>query len=110
MKVKDLINVKGIIALNEANRNLEISNFYIGDMLSWIAGHIKKEKTALLTINNSYNVIAIASLLDISTIVFCDNVVPKEELIYKANEEGISLFSYQYSSFELAKELCKIEI
>ena len=110
MTTHDFTKIKDISAINEVNTDVIITDIYICDLLSWVAGHVKKDNTALITINSSYNVIAVASLLNISVIVFCDDVMPRTELITKANEEGIALFSYPNSSYELAKEISKYEI
>lgn len=110
MLVKDLMQIQGMVLHNKINKNQKIEDFYACDLLSWIAGHIHCENTALITINSSFTVIAVASLFNIPCIIFCDNVLPKQELIDKAIEENITLFTYPFSSYLLMKEICKNEI
>lgn len=110
MLIKDLTQIKGMILHNKIKENQIIVDFYACDLLSWIAGHVQKENTALITINSSFAVIAVATLFNIPCIIFCDNVMPKQELIDKATEEGITLFTYPYSSYLFVKEICENEI
>lgn len=110
MKITDLLKIDNIVSLNNIKPDAVIDDFFVCDLLSWVTGHVKKDNTALITINCSFNVIAVATLLNIPCIIFCDDVTPKIELINKANEEGITLFAYPYSSFSLVRKINNYEI
>lgn len=102
-----LIN-KGYKLLNDIYQD-SFDNFYAGDLLSFVMGHAKKGDV-LLTITNNLNTIAVAELLELPGIVFCEGVVPTEEMIKKASEERISVFTTKKNKVEIIKEFVKDEI
>lgn len=110
MKVKNLYNITCLTPLNE-NVSLEkdIKELYSGDLFSWVMGHVKEENTLLLTILSSMNAVAVATLLDMSAIIFCDGVIPDNEIIKKATEENIPLFSSNLSTIKTALEIKQYE-
>lgn len=80
-----------------------ITGFYCGDLLSFVMGHAKTGEI-LLTITNNMNTIAVASLLDLPGIIFCEGVEPTREMIKKADEENILLLSTHKTKVEVLKE------
>lgn len=80
----------------------EITDIYTGDLLSWVMGHIHEDGVALLTVLNTVNLIAVATLLDLSVIVFCEGVEPNSDVIKKAEEEGINLLVSNDTTFHTA--------
>ena len=107
MVVRDLLNC-GLKLVNEpSDLDREIKDFYTGDLLSWVMGHVKGEDVCLLTVLNSVNVIAVATLLDLSCIIFCEGVEPSEDTIKKANEEDVMLFVSNDTTFHTALHLAK---
>lgn len=110
MQVKDLLKISCLhLQTENVGFEKEINNLYTCDLLSWVMGHVHEDKTVLLTVLNSMNAVAVASLLDMSAIIFCDSVIPTEDIVLKANEEKIPLFYSDLSSFETAKEIMKYE-
>ena len=107
MKVRDLLDY-GIKLINEpSDLDREIKDFYTGDLLSWVMGHVRGEDICLLTVLNSINVIAVATLVDLACIVFCEGVEPTEDLIKKANDEGVMLFVSNDTTFHTGLKLSK---
>lgn len=107
MTKKILIN-KGYNLLNDIyDENFD--GFYAGDLLSFVMSHAK-QGNILLTITNNLNSIAVAELLELPGIIFCEGIVPSEEMIKKASEENISLFTTNKSKVEIIKEFVKDEI
>lgn len=107
MTKKILIN-KGFNLLNDIyDENFD--GFYAGDLLSFVMSHAK-QGNILLTITNNLNSIAVAELLELPGIIFCEGVIPSEEMIKKASEENISLFTTNKSKVEIIKEFVKDEI
>lgn len=99
---------KGYTLLNDIYIN-EFDNFYAGDLLSFVMGHANKGDI-LLTITNNLNTIAVAELLELPGIIFCEGVIPTIEMIEKANEEEISIFTTPKTKVEIIKEFVKDEI
>ncbi len=107
MKKTILIN-KGYNLLNELYDDY-FEGFYAGDLLSFVMSHAKQGEI-LLTITNNLNSVAVAELLDLPGIIFCEDVMPSKEMINKASEEGISLFTTPKTKVEIIKEFTKDEI
>ena len=105
---KTILIDKGYTLLNDIYIN-EFDNFYAGDLLSFVMGHAKKGDI-LLTITNNLNTIAVAELLELPGIIFCEGVMPTKEMIEKANEEEISIFTTPKTKVEIIKEFVKDEI
>ena len=57
-----------------------------------------------VTVMNNINTIAVAALCDVSAVILAEGVVPDENMIARAEEEGIALFSSSLAVFETAKE------
>ena len=110
MKVRDLKNIAFLnILTDEDTFDNEISDLYTSDLLSWVMGHVHSEKVCLLTVLNTINAVAVATLLDMSAIIFCEGVIPTSDITRKANEEGIAIITSPYSSMATAREIMKYE-
>ncbi|MBE6644401.1 MAG: hypothetical protein E7612_03360 [Ruminococcaceae bacterium] len=107
MTVKTFIERSGFYPTLLADEDREISGVYIGDLLSWVMGRAKADN-AWITIMSNLNVIAVASLADISCVVFSEGVTPDEELVRVAAEKGVNLISTPLSSYEAAVKISEI--
>lgn len=110
MIVRDLVDIDFVkVISSEYTLDNEIKDLYASDLLSWVMGHIHNEKVCLLTILNTINAVAVATLLDMSAIIFCENVIPTDDIVEKANEEGIAILVSSKSSIATAREIIKHE-
>ena len=110
MLVKDLKNIN-CLHLKTSNVNLEseIKDLYTCDLLSWVMGHVHEDKVVLLTVLNSMNAVAVATLLDMSAIIFTDGVIPTDDIVARANTEHIEVFYSDLNSIDTAREIMKYE-
>lgn len=92
-----------MISLNQLALE-NVTDLYIGDLLSCVMANID-EGNLWLTTQTNMNVLAIAHLHELAGIVFCEGMCPNEEVIQGAIEKNIPLFSYEGSSYHLAMEL-----
>lgn len=83
----------------ESGLENEIEGGHVGDLLSFVMSHAK-EKNIWVTIQGHINSVAVASLLGLSAIILSENVIPDEEMIKKANEEGIPVLVTPMTSFD----------
>lgn len=110
MKVRDLVDISFVKVLSsEDTLDNEIKDLYTSDLLSWVMGHVHNDKVCLLTILNTINAVAVATLLDMSAIIFCEGVMPTSDIIEKANEEGIAILASTKSTIATAREIIKHE-
>lgn len=82
----------------------EIKEGHVGDLLSDVLANAP-EGGVLVTIQVHLNVIAVAVHARLKAVIFASGMMPEEEVIKKAKEEGVVLYSSQQSSFELVGKL-----
>ncbi len=101
MTVSTLAAESGFEIITAASAEREVTGVYIGDLLSWVMGRAKADD-AWITIMSNINVIAVASLTDVSCVIFAEGVKPDEEVIRVAKEKGINLIFSPLSAYETA--------
>lgn len=79
----------------------EINGIYIGDLLSWVMGKAQTDNL-WLTIMSNINVIAVASLTDVSCIVLTEGVTLTEDVLDTAKQKGINVISTKMTSYDVA--------
>lgn len=89
--------------------NKQITSCFIGDLLSLAMSKITKD-CIWITIQNNINIIAVASLTEAACIVVCEGFSPEENVIRKAEEEGIAILTSDLSAYEIAKILVNLKI
>ena len=94
----------GLEVLNEADGERSITCGYAGDLLSWVMGRASCDN-AWITIMSNVNVIAVASLSDVSCIILAEGVVPEDEIVHLAEEKSINLLSSSLPAFETAVKI-----
>ena len=80
------------------------SGVYIGDLLSWVMGRAQSGNV-WITIMSNINIVAVASLTEVSCIVLAEGVVPEEDVVRTAEQKGINLFCAKEPAYELAVRL-----
>ncbi len=85
----------------------EVGGCYIGDLLSWVMGRAKADD-AWITIMSNQNVIAVASLADVSCVILSENVSPEDDIIALSKEKGINLLLSPLPSYETAVMLFSV--
>ncbi len=105
MTVKEICNRLDLKPLTgNCGLDREVSGAYICDLLSWVMAHAQKGD-AWITIQSHSNTIAVASLLELSCIIVCEDAEIEEDTVKKAIDEEIPVLSSTKSAFVLAKGL-----
>lgn len=104
MNVEQLINSTDLTPISLPHPEREIDGAYIGDLLSWVMGRAS-EGNAWITIMSNTNVIAVATLTDVSCVILAEGVCPDEGVAQTAQAKGVNLLSSQMSAYELASLL-----
>ncbi|NMC86582.1 MAG: hypothetical protein GYA58_14995 [Anaerolineaceae bacterium] len=77
---------------------------YASDLLSCVmAGAV--HGSVWVTLQAHANIVAVATLLDLSAVIITENAQPDAETIAKANQEGINLFSTPEQTFAIVGHL-----
>jgi len=107
MKVKEVAKQLNLICHVSAGDEKDVTCGYVGDLLSWVIGKAEA-RSAWITIMSNANVAAVALLADTSMIILAENVQPDEDLLSKAKQHGLSLYSATEGAYELAYKLHNI--
>ena len=100
MTVKDIISNCSLTLLDDADITRDMSGVYVGDLLSWVMGH-GEEGQCLVTIMSNINVLAVASLLDLSCVILAENVKPDDEFLNIAKDKKINVLSSKESAYTI---------
>lgn len=104
MTVATLIEQLKLEEITVCNRDREVTGGYAGDLLSWVMGRAN-EGDAWVTIMTNINVIAVASLSDVSCVLLAENVTVEADVAKAAADKGITLLRSHLPTFELCKAL-----
>ena len=107
MKVSELaeaLDLKVITDKNFADR--EVDGCYVGDLLSWVMGRARQD-CAWITIMSNINIVAVAALVDMACIILAEGVAVDDEVIKKADSQGIIILSTEKNCYETAVAIHK---
>ena len=93
------------VALPEGDR--EVEGVYVGDLLSWVMGRAQSGN-AWLTIMSNLNVVAVATLSDVSCIILCEGVTLEESVRSTAEAKGVNILTTEAPAYETAKRLAEL--
>ena len=88
-----------VLTMPEPER--ETDGVYIGDLLSWVMGRAR-ENNVWITIMSNINVVAVASLSDVSCVVLAENVTLDSDVLVTAEQKGINVLSTPLSAYDAA--------
>lgn len=106
MTVENLTKI-GFLPLCMTEPEREINGAYAGDLLSWVMGRAESGN-AWITIMSNINVVAVASLADVSCVILAEGVTFDEECLQKAKEKNINILSTSLPAYEAAVEISKV--
>lgn len=106
--VKEL-DLEIIAGYEKSNEGKDATGVYICDLLSLVMGKAK-EHNIWITIQTHTNIIAVATLLDLSAIIVAEDLDIDEDTIAKSNAVNVPLFKSKLSSYELAYKLREIGV
>lgn len=86
---------------------IEIEGYYIGDLLSFVMAKAGRGQL-WLTVQTHPNVIAVASLLELSAVMIVEDAPIPEETINVAKEKGIALFKTSCTAVEILQSLPRL--
>ena len=104
MNVKELAKACGFSVLTLPCPDREVNGVYIGDLLSWVMGRAS-EDNAWITIMSNTNVIAVATLADVSCVILAEGVTLDGDILTTAESKGINVLGSGTSAYETARAL-----
>ena len=109
MTVNELAQKLSLSTLACPDGERTVSGAYIGDLLSWVMGRAQCDNV-WITIMSNLNIIAVASLADVSCIILAEGVALDETVVNTASQKGVNVFSSEKNAYELATALAQLQI
>lgn len=107
MTVESLAKECGFEVICMPSPEREPDGAYIGDLLSWVMGKADSGNV-WITIMSNINVIAVATLADVSCVVLAEGVTIDSDIIAAAEAKGVNVFSSSLSAYCIAKQISGI--
>ena len=107
MTVSELISANGYRAISLPEPDREVCGAYCGDLLSWVMGRASAGN-AWMTIMTNTNVIAVASLIDVSVVIICDGCVPDDNFIETARDRSVNVVVSNSPEYEVCLEISRV--
>lgn len=97
------------VVTGEGTLNRPVAAGYATDLLSCAMNHAKKDYI-WITLQAHVNVVAVASLLDLSGVVITEGNTPDPETIARAESEGVALLLTPKPTFAVVSELAALGV
>ena len=107
MTVNELKDKLNLTILVEDDLDREVTDCYVGDLLSWVMGRAPAD-SAWLTVMGNINSIAVATLADIACIILVENAALDDNARQKAEMHGVNILTTPENSYSLAVKLSKL--
>jgi len=106
MNLQNVIDELNLTVLTERKdfSAVEVSEGYTSDLLSCVMAGAT-HGSMWVTLQAHANIVAVAALLELAAIVITEDAQPDPATIAKANQEGITMLSTPYKSFEIVGRL-----
>ena len=105
MTVKELCElIDGKDMTPEVDKGAEVSCGYTCDLLSWVMAH-GAAGMAWVTVQTHMNVIAVASLMEMSAVIIPEDIQMEAQSLEKANDEGINVLQTPLTAYEICAKL-----
>ena len=104
MTVNELINELSLTPITVPDGSRKVEGVYIGDLLSWVMGRAQADN-AWITIMSNLNIVAVATLADVSCIILAEGVTLDEPVITTATSKEVNILSTDKTAYEVASAL-----
>ncbi len=105
MTVKDVVKALNLTVYSGSDGlDKPVNGGYTSDLLSDVMGNAS-EGMAWITLQTHKNVMAIASLKDLSAVILVNNLQPLEDTQQYSNQEQIPIVGTTLSAFEISGRL-----
>lgn len=110
MTVKEIVQELNL-EVKSANSNLDklVSGGYVSDLLSDVMANARKDNL-WVTLQIHQNIVAVATLKELTGIVIVNGRIPEDEVIEKAEAENMPILLAKLSAFEIVGRLYKLGI
>ena len=107
MNIKEAAEKLNLKILVNGDMDREITDCYIGDLLSWVMGRAG-EDSIWLTVMGNINSIAVATLADVACIVLVENASLDDDAKAKAEALDVTILQTEENSYHLATKIYEL--
>ncbi len=105
MIVKEVCRELGLVVRSASERlDAEVTGGYTSDLLSCVMA-AARDGNLWITLQGHPNIVAVASLHNLSGIIIAEGMEPDPETVERAEEQGIPILTSEASSFTIAGRL-----
>lgn len=105
MKLQELVDMLSLeVKAASSNLTKEVTGGYVSDLLSDVMGN-SKEGNVWITLQTHQNIVAVATLKDLSGIIIVNNRAPDADTLKKAEDHGIPILVSPLPAFEIVGRL-----
>ncbi len=110
MRVREIVQALDLKLLaGERGAEREITGGYAADLLSCVMARAKAGNL-WATLQAHPNVVAVGSLLDLAGIIITEGAPVAEDVIARANDEGMPLLASPHTTFWVVRELARLGV
>lgn len=107
ISVSELARRLELEAVNVAEPEKKVTCGYAGDLLSWVMGRAP-ESCAWVTVMSNTNVIAVATLADVSCVIIAEGAELDAEALEKAKAAFVNVYASKLTVFELCAKIASL--
>ena len=104
MTVNELTAKYELVPVVVPDGDREVTGGYCGDLLSWVMGRAQQDNV-WITIMSNMDIVAVASLSDVSAVILAEGVSLEQNVIDTAAAKGVNILSTEKGAFEIASLL-----
>ena len=104
MKIREAANILGAEIVQDKFEDTELRGAYTSDLLSDVIANAK-DGGALITIQAHKNTVAVATLVDVSVIIICNDRPLPGDMISSAKEKQIAILLTGENQFTVSGKL-----
>lgn len=105
MNVAELADkLDGHLITGETGNSIHIEGAYCCDLLSWVMSHAGKG-AAWITVHTHLNIVAVASLVELSCIIIPEGIIVEEATVKRATQEGIPVITTNLDAYRICSIL-----
>jgi hypothetical protein len=105
--VQDMIEQLNLSIVTSANLADQVTGGYASDLLSCVMASAKAGNV-WVTLQAHPNVVAVASLLELSAVIITEDVLPDPETADKAREQKVTLLATSRDTFTIVGKLAAL--
>lgn len=94
------------VLTGEAGADVQVRDIYCCDLLSWVMSHAAKG-AAWITVHTHMNIVAVASLSELSCIIVPEGIEVEEATVKRAVQERVPIITTELSTYKVCCIACE---